>query len=185
MVIARVLEECKALSQTNKHNYFWRGIKPILFCNKIGNVLRNSKLWMDLTNPLPMKEATQAIKLHLKRYLHHIPDDDGLHAESDSDVSTDTADSDDESGSEDSDDKTRQAKNKKSQSKTEAKKEEISPKAPEVKTQESVDLMKSNINNLTEKIGCLTSALGQFDSDKAACCPGRFSALCAEKRVTH
>jgi hypothetical protein len=65
-VIARSLEDHKALSQTDKYDYFWRGVKPVSFCNEIGNILRNSKQWIDLTNPLPMKEATQAIKLHLK-----------------------------------------------------------------------------------------------------------------------
>jgi hypothetical protein len=39
-------------------------VKPVYFCDEIGNILRNSKQWID--NPPPMKEATQAIKLHLK-----------------------------------------------------------------------------------------------------------------------
>jgi hypothetical protein len=57
-VIARALEDHKALSQTDKFDYFWRGVKPISFHDEIGNVLRNSKVWMDLTNPPPMDEAT-------------------------------------------------------------------------------------------------------------------------------
>jgi Zinc knuckle len=36
--------------------------------------------------------------------------------------------------------------------------------------------MKLNIDDLMEKIGGLTLALGQFDTDKGACRPGRFTA---------
>jgi hypothetical protein len=79
-------------------------------------------------------------------------------------------DSDSDSGSEDMDEEPRWIKNKKNQSKTEAKqkKEEATiPKAVEQpKPQDSVDLMKSNIDNLADKIGHLTLALGQFDTDK-------------------
>jgi hypothetical protein len=48
-----------------------------------------------------------AIKLHLKRDLYHVPDDNRLHVESDDEVSTNMADSDNESGLEDSNDETR------------------------------------------------------------------------------
>ncbi|KAF9516741.1 hypothetical protein BS47DRAFT_1390566 [Hydnum rufescens UP504] len=177
MVIVRVLEDRKALSQTDKYDYFWRGVKPVSFHEEIGNVPRNSKLWTDLTNPPPMNEATQAIKLRLKRDLYHVPDDDGLNEALEDDKSADTTDSDDNSGTDDSDDETRKVKSKKHQAKLEIKqkKEEGTTKPLDSKVQEPGDPMKSNIDDLAEKIGRLTIALGQFDPDKVACRPGKFN----------
>ncbi|KAF9507793.1 hypothetical protein BS47DRAFT_1366397 [Hydnum rufescens UP504] len=177
MVIARALEDRKALSQTDKYDYFWRGVKPVSFREEIGNVLRNSKLWTDLTNPPPMNEATQAIKLRLKRDLYRVPDDDGSNEASEDDKSADTTDSDDDSGTDDSDDETRKVKSKKHQAKLEIKqkKEEGTTKPLDSKVQEPGDPMKSNIDDLAEKIGRLTIALGQFDPDKVARRPGKFN----------
>ncbi|KAF9521034.1 hypothetical protein BS47DRAFT_1356990 [Hydnum rufescens UP504] len=168
MVIARALKDRKALSQTNKYDYFWRGVKPVSFREEIGNVLRNSKLWTDLTNPPPMNEATQAIKLH----------DDGSNVASDDDKSLDTMDSDDDSGMDDSDDETRRVKNRKLQSKLDnkLKKEENITKPSDItKAPDQGDPMKSNIDDLAEKIGRLTIALGQFDPDKVARRTGKFN----------
>ncbi|KAF9505493.1 hypothetical protein BS47DRAFT_1400328 [Hydnum rufescens UP504] len=178
MVIARALEDRKALSQTDKYDYFWRGVKPMSFREEIGNVLRNSKLWTDLTNPPPMNEATQAIKLHLKRDLYRVPDDDGSNVASDDDKSSDTMDSDDDSGTDDSDDETRRVKNRKLQSKLDnkQKKEENITKPSDItKAPDQGDPMKSNIDDLAEKIGRLTIALGQFDPDKVMRRTGKFN----------
>ncbi|KAF9505446.1 hypothetical protein BS47DRAFT_1400393 [Hydnum rufescens UP504] len=152
------LEDRKALSQTDKYDYFWRGVKPVSFHEEIGN-------------------ATQAIKLRLKRDLYHVPDDDGLNEALEDDKSADTTDSDDNSGTDDSDDETRKVKSKKHQAKLEIKqkKEEGTTKPLDSKVQEPGDPMKSNIDDLAEKIGRLTIALGQFDPDKVACRPGKFN----------
>ncbi|KAF9515771.1 hypothetical protein BS47DRAFT_1360738 [Hydnum rufescens UP504] len=168
MVIARVLKDHKALLQTDKYDYFWRGVKPMSFHEEIGNVLRNSKLWMDLTNPPPMNEATQAIKLH----------DNRSNVASDDDKSSDMMDLDDDSGMDDSDDKARQVKNRKLQSKLDnkhKKEENITKPSDTTKAPDQGDLMKSNIDNLVEKIGRLTIVLGQFDPDKVAHCTGKFN----------
>jgi hypothetical protein len=169
-IVATALEEWKALSQTDKYDYFWRGIKPMSFCDEIANVLRNSKQWTDLTNPPPMDEAIQTIKLCLKRDLYHVPEDGELGMTSDAETSSSVTESDDESGSDNSDDESKRAKGKKAQPKVDIKqkKDKGIDKPPETKAQDSGDPMKSNINDLAEKIGRLTLALGQFDADKAA-----------------
>ncbi|KAF9511881.1 hypothetical protein BS47DRAFT_1363522 [Hydnum rufescens UP504] len=159
-IIARALED-------RKHSH-----------RLIRHVLRHSKQWTDLTNPPPMKEATQAIKLHLKRDLYHIPDDEGLNMALEDGSSSDTSESDDESGTDNTDDKSKRVKSKKYQSKVEAKqkKEETVLKPLETKAQDSGDLMKSNINDLAEKIRRLTLALGQLDPNKVMRRQGKFTA---------
>jgi Zinc knuckle len=69
-------------------------------------------------------------------------------------------------------------KSKKSQLKVEAKqkKDDVTVKPTETKNQDSADPIKLNIDDLAEKIGRLTLALGQFDAEKAMRCPGKFSA---------
>jgi hypothetical protein len=106
-IVATALEEWKALSQTNKYNYFWRGIKPMSFHDEIANVLRNSKQWTDLTNPPPMDEAIQTIKLRLKRDLYCVPEDGELGVTSDAKTSLSMTESNDESGSDNSDDESK------------------------------------------------------------------------------
>jgi hypothetical protein len=106
-VIVRALEDHKALSQTDKYDYFWRGVKPVSFHDKIGTILRNSKQWINLTNPPPMKEATQAIKLRLKRDLYRVPDDGRSNAALEDDESSETTDSDLENDSDSSEDESR------------------------------------------------------------------------------
>ncbi|KAF9516225.1 hypothetical protein BS47DRAFT_1390860 [Hydnum rufescens UP504] len=117
-----------------------------------------------------MEEATRAIKLQLKRDLYRVPDDETMHTVLDDEGSSSTTDSDESSDSEDSDEEPKQAKNKKGQLKPEnkQKKDEVTtPKPAELsKVQESIDLMKSNIDDLAEKIGRLTLVLGQLDPDK-------------------
>ncbi|KAF9513344.1 hypothetical protein BS47DRAFT_1362538 [Hydnum rufescens UP504] len=134
-VIARALEDRKVLSQTDKYNYFWRGIKPVSFRNKIANVLRNSKQWINLTNPLPMDKATQVIKLWLKRDLYQVLDEHGLSMASGDEESSEVMDSDDDSGLDDLEDESKRVKSKKSQSKVDAKqkKEETVAKPSETK----------------------------------------------------
>jgi hypothetical protein len=106
-IVTTALEEWKALSQTDKYDYFWRGIKPVSFHDKIANVLRNSKQWTGLTNPPPMDEAIQTIKLHLKRDLYRVPEDGELGVMSDAETSLSMMESDDESGSDNSDDESK------------------------------------------------------------------------------
>ncbi|KAF9503680.1 hypothetical protein BS47DRAFT_1369355 [Hydnum rufescens UP504] len=117
------LKERKALSETDKYNYFWWGVKPMLF----------------------------------------LLDDE---------ASSSTTDSDEGLDSEDLDEEPKQVKNKKGQLKPEnkQKKDDVTtPKPVELsKAQEFVDPMKSNINDLTEKIGWLTLVLGQLNPDKVA-----------------
>jgi Protein of unknown function (DUF4100)/Zinc knuckle len=177
-LVTTALEEWKALSQTDKYNYFRRGIKPMSFRDEIANVLRNYKQWTDLTNPPPMDEAIQTIKLHLKRDLYHVPEDSELSMMLDAETSLSTTESDDESGSDNSDNESKKAKGKKAQPKVDIKqkKDKGIDKPPETKAQDSGDPMKSNIDDLAEKIGWLTLALGQFNTDKGARRPGRFTA---------
>ncbi|KAF9505336.1 hypothetical protein BS47DRAFT_1400472 [Hydnum rufescens UP504] len=179
-VIAKSLEERKALSQMDKYNYFWRGVKPVSFHDEIGSAMRHSKLWTDLTNPPLMDEAVQTIKLCLKRDLYRVVDDEEGITSSDDEaalVSTDT-DSDSDSSDSESDKEPRRMKHKKHQSRSEVKqkKEEPTPKATEAKVQDLSEPMKSNIDNLAEKIGRLTIALSQLEADKAAQRAKRFTA---------
>ncbi|KAF9506907.1 hypothetical protein BS47DRAFT_1367023 [Hydnum rufescens UP504] len=93
------LEERKALLETDKYNYFWRGVKPVSFREEIGN---NKKGQLKLENKQKKDDVTTPKPVELSR------------------------------------------------------------------VRESVDPMKSNINDLAEKIGWLTLALGQLDPDKVA-----------------
>ncbi|KAF9503210.1 hypothetical protein BS47DRAFT_1452216 [Hydnum rufescens UP504] len=97
MVIMKSLDDRKALSQLDKHDYFWRGIKPPSFREEIATVLKNSKLWTDLTCPPPMPEVIQTVKLCLKRDLYRVPDDDGQYGLRDNEATTDSSDLDDSS----------------------------------------------------------------------------------------
>src|ERR1700676_950942 len=85
-VIAKALEDRKALSLTDKHDYFWRGVKPASFREEIGSTLRHLKVWTDLTSPPPMDEAIHAIKLRLKRDLYRVVDEDEESRGSDGDA---------------------------------------------------------------------------------------------------
>ncbi|KAF9516169.1 hypothetical protein BS47DRAFT_1360470 [Hydnum rufescens UP504] len=142
MVITRALEDRKALLQTDKYDYFWRGVKPMSFHKEIGNMMTD-RMW---------------------------PQDDNK--------SLDTMDSDNNSGMDDSDDEARQVKNRKLQSKLNNKQkqeENITKPSDTTKAPDLGDPMKLNIDNLVEKIGCLTIVLGQFDPDKVACRTGKFN----------
>ncbi|KAF9518146.1 hypothetical protein BS47DRAFT_1389319 [Hydnum rufescens UP504] len=101
-VIAKSLEDRKALSQTDKYDYFWRGVKPVSFHDEIGSAMRHSKLWTDLTNPPPMDEAIKIIKLHLKRDLYRVVDDDEQIILLDDEIVSVSTDTDSDSDSSDS-----------------------------------------------------------------------------------
>jgi Protein of unknown function (DUF4100) len=190
-VISKSLEDREALSQTDKFDYFWRGIKPVSFHDEIGSALRHSRQWTDLTNPPPMSRAVKFIKLCLKRDLYRVIEEDVQNGSSDNETASDSEDSDDESDSMDSesDKGPRWMKHKKHQLKAEVKqkKEEPVPKATEAKVQDSGEPLKSNIDDLVEKIRRLTIALGQIDGDKVAKWPGKFTPMsmkcfmCAEE----
>ena len=170
-VIAKSLEARQALSETDKHDYFWRGIKPPTFREEIAIAMKNSKLWTDLTNPPPMGKVKEVIKQRLKRDLYRVVDDDGKYADDDESQGTNSDNSSDESGSSDSESdreyRRTRAKRRNSKHDVRTKRDGPAPKATETKPQEPVEPPKSNIDDLAEKIGRLTIALGQFDNDKA------------------
>jgi Zinc knuckle len=178
MVIVGSLDDHKALSQMDKHDYFWRGIKPPSFREEIGSVLRHSKLWIDLTCPPPMQEVIRTIKLRLKQDLYRVLDDDeqdGLH---DNDALTESSDSDSSSKVDsDTDNDTRPHGFKRHHIKPEAKptKDEPTIHALEPKPQDPGNLVKSNMDDLAEKIGCLTIALGCLQADTAGSRPVNLS----------
>ncbi|KAF9504628.1 hypothetical protein BS47DRAFT_1490134 [Hydnum rufescens UP504] len=178
MVIAKSLDDRKALSQMDKHDYFWHGIKPPSFHEEIATVLKNSKLWTDLTCPPPMPEVIQTVKLHLKQDLYRVPDDDGQYGLRDNETTTDSSDSD-ESSSIDSntDQDTRRTGFKRYRVKHEAKPSKDKPTiiALEPKPQDTHDLVKSNIDDLAEKIGRLTIALGHLQDDTVGTRPVNLS----------
>jgi hypothetical protein len=97
MVIASSLDEWKALSEMDKHDYFWRGIKPPSFHDEIGNILKHLKLWIDLTCPPPMQQVIETIKSHLRQDLYHVPNDNEWGTHNDNEALTDSSDSDESS----------------------------------------------------------------------------------------
>jgi hypothetical protein len=169
-VIAKSLEARQALSETDKHDYFWRGIKPPTFREEIAIAMKNAKLWTDLTNPPPMTKVKEMIKQRLKRDLYRVNDDDGKYADGDESQGSPSENSSDESDPSDSESEREyrrmRAKRRHSKHDVRTKKDGPAPKATETKAPEPPEPPKSNIDDLAEKIGRLTIALGQFDNDK-------------------
>ncbi|KAF9506606.1 hypothetical protein BS47DRAFT_1367234 [Hydnum rufescens UP504] len=172
MVIVKSLEDRKALSETDKHNYFWRGIKPPSFCEEIAIVLQNSKRWTDLTSPPLMNKVTRMVKLRLRQDLYQVLDDDDdeeLDAHKDV-ISSDSSKEEKASSTLDSDmeEELRHPRVKRHHIKHETKqKKEVSLTKPlEAKPEDTPEPVKSSMDDLAEKIGCLSIAISQYEAER-------------------
>ncbi|KAF9502875.1 hypothetical protein BS47DRAFT_1369947 [Hydnum rufescens UP504] len=150
----------KALSETDKHDYFWQGIKPPSFREEIAIVLQNS-------NPPLMNEVTHMVKLRLRQDLYQVLDDNKLDVHKDK-ISSDCSKEEEASSSDSNSEEPRCPRSKRHHIKheTKQKKEESMMKPLQVKPQDTPVPVKSSMDDLAEKIGCLTIAISQYKAER-------------------
>jgi hypothetical protein len=76
LVIARALERKKMLSERDRDDYFFVGIKPLTLRNQIQNILERDSKWKDVTAPPEMNVVMDSTEQYLKRD-RYIPRDLG------------------------------------------------------------------------------------------------------------
>ncbi|KAF9509106.1 hypothetical protein BS47DRAFT_1397221 [Hydnum rufescens UP504] len=125
-----------------------------------------------------MPEVIQTIKLRLKRDLYQVLDDDGQYGLHDNEATTDSSDSDEFSSIDSNTNQdARHTGFKRYWVKHEAKPSKDKPTiiALELKPQDTRNLVKSNIDDLAEKIRRLTIVLGHLQADTVGTHPVNLS----------
>ena len=65
------LEERSHLTEVEKDDYFFHGLKPKSFCTDMKDELRAQELWMDLTSPPRMEHVVTIVKALLRHNLYY------------------------------------------------------------------------------------------------------------------
>ncbi len=72
MVITARLEAQHALSDYDRDDYFWSGIRPLSLRDVLENELRACDYWTDLTLPPPNERVMEVAVKFLNRAIYHL-----------------------------------------------------------------------------------------------------------------